>query len=1445
MADRVIAAQIQFNGITTATNSIAALRAELAKLRAEQSKTDPTSARYQELSQQIASVTSDLKDLETQQKATNKAFEETKLVAGSYAAIQAETKRLTEDLKKMSVGVNATQEEYDALVAKIRENNLQLTDMNREMRGSKSIAERFREGAVAAFKDVTAAILAGATALEGFNALQSLGQFGLDLERGFAQVNTVAQLSREELQALQDQVLETARNSSVELDQVPGALFRIISATGDVEESQKILESSLKAAKVGFTELNDAADAGTQIYGAVKNQVKDVDEVFDVLFRTQKEGVLTFADLAKNIPLVSSSAATLGVSFKETTAALATLTKTGLSADIATTKLKAGFTDLADAKKQQGLRDIGVNIFDAEGKVKSLFEIVQTLNKALDGLTDEQRSAKLAKVGFSQEAVGSVLTLTRNLETFGQVSQSIVDGSAGEFQRQFEASANTSDDLAASINDLKVELVQNLQPAFLGIGKAVVGTITGFSKLIGLLFEYKGAILLLVSAYIALNAAKVNTIVTTAAERLGEAAALVIDKARAIAIGIKTAATTAYGVAQQILTGRLTLAAAAQELLNLAMASNPIGLAIAGVTALAGALLLLSSRSREATEAEKRRAEIAKIASEASAAANEEIGRETAQLEVLVRGIRNENASKEEKARITDQLIKQYGQYLDDLDKEALKAGEVEVAYQKIKAAIIDTIVARQKSEAIDKLFGEQIARQREAAGTLAKVFNTTAENVLTMVEQFEKMSPEIQNAVSSGKGLQVLASDAANGFTELEKQTVKFFSEVEKNALKAGGVVGDTFEITPEKLAELNKRGAENGKIGVDILVNTIKQANDAIDQGLQDIDRQFGVLNISGGDTMTGISGGANDASESVKILKERIKQLQDEQENATDAKGWQDLQAEIDKVQRQIEAITGASSKTVAANKKAQKEIEKTADEQKDAAEKRAEALAELRRRLADLLVETEDEATTKLLKAEEERYAKEQQLALDNTAKITLDKLASQEEIQAAIQTQNAILEQLELDHHKRLNEIVGDGLEAELEQQRKADDERQSQAQRVLGLRLSAVQQEIQNEEKNFARRRQLIQLEKELRIKQLETETLGALRAAKTDEERTAIMEEQKQKRIGILKDEVNKVEDLRQDQGPILARLLGVSKEDAARFQQAFQEAAQVLGQAIEQFYQERLKALDIAIDAQKNRVELAANEVEQQVSRIQKLEERLSSTTGTRRQRLIALIEQERKREAELQQQKLKQEKQLAEIEEKKKKTEQEAAKFRKAQAIAQAVSNTAVGITKTIAEVPKADFGVTTAILIGLYAAIGAAQVALISAQKFAKGGKVEGPSHAQGGVKMAVPSQNRYVELEGGEYVVSKKATAKHLPLLEAINRDGIYERGGMVSPNFQAMSYAVSNRQSVAADQRFEQVLTAIMEVAKTPIVTDVRDQVSAQTKAMSRQNKATLSWSRS
>jgi len=113
-------------------------------------------------------------------------------------------------------------------------------------------------------------------------------------------------------------------------------------------------------------------------------------------------------------------------------------------------------------------------------------------------------------------------------------------------------------------------------------------------------------------------------------------------------------------------------------------------------------------------------------------------------------------------------------------------------------------------------------------------------------------------------------------------------------------------------------------------------------------------------------------------------------------------------------------------------------------------------------------------------------------------------------------------------------------------------------------------------------------------------------------------------------------------------------------------------------------------------------------------------------------------------------------AELDAKQAELEKEAAKRRKAIAIKEAIVQASLAAIKTIAELGFANPFIGPA-LAGL-AATTAAQIALIEAQEFARGGKIKGKSHSEGGEQFTVRSTGQRVELEGGEGVVNKRSMA---------------------------------------------------------------------------------------
>ena len=87
------------------------------------------------------------------------------------------------------------------------------------------------------------------------------------------------------------------------------------------------------------------------------------------------------------------------------------------------------------------------------------------------------------------------------------------------------------------------------------------------------------------------------------------------------------------------------------------------------------------------------------------------------------------------------------------------------------------------------------------------------------------------------------------------------------------------------------------------------------------------------------------------------------------------------------------------------------------------------------------------------------------------------------------------------------------------------------------------------------------------------------------------------------------------------------------------------------------------------------------------------------------------------------------------------------------------------------------------------------------RFAEGGLVNGPSHAEGGVPFTVRGQGGY-EMEGGEYIVNKRSTQKYKSLLDQINGYGKsnykFAAGGVVKDPAETASRQLELLEAIAS-----------------------------------------------
>lgn len=288
--------------------------------------------------------------------------------------------------------------------------------------------------------------------IAGLMTLLSLGTkatvMAANWERSMAKVNVTAQLNKQELRGVSSTIKDIAERNVTPLEQVPEAFNKIISAGLDVNSSMKLLEPTLQAAKAGFTDVETTAKAAVSVMAS--SGIKDAVRVYDILFATLNKGNAEFADIAAYLPKIVPMARNAGISLEDTAGAYAYLTAQGFRAEQAATGLQNVFKSLSDtrilygSKTSKGLKGIGVDVFDATGKIKGLMSIIKDLRKSMSGLTDQQRIVKFDSIGLDME---SAMTLSAMVQDYDKLSDivSFTNNSQGQLEESIKNSETSLD----------------------------------------------------------------------------------------------------------------------------------------------------------------------------------------------------------------------------------------------------------------------------------------------------------------------------------------------------------------------------------------------------------------------------------------------------------------------------------------------------------------------------------------------------------------------------------------------------------------------------------------------------------------------------------------------------------------------------------------------------------------------------------------------------------------------------------------------------------------------------------------------------------------------------------------------------------------------------------------------------------------------------------------
>lgn len=595
------------------------------------------------------------------------------------------------------------------------------------------------KGATAAVASLSAGLIAA-----GGYALRVGSQF----ESSLAKTSTLFGGVQVDTDNLKQKIVELSGETGLAASQIGESLYNALSAgipvTEDMGDALNYMEKNAKLAKAGFTDIDTTVTATAKVLNAYKMDVAETDKVHKILIQTQNKGITTVGELGAVLAQVTPTAAAMNVEFEQVGAALATMTAQGTPTAQATTQLNSLFAELgkqgtaaqtALEKAAEGSEYAGMSFQDmaakgiplseilklmddyAQASGKSLLDLFGSLEAgkaalSLSGENIRQFTDNLAAMSLEADVVGDAYDkVTDTFEHKSKLAKEAVNNLGITFYESFqEAAVGSLDALAKALSK------DSLKSSVARLGDSASKLIDQFSSLAekaipvlikGLTFladNIKEIIAAAGSAYLAFKSFSILRTVaqivqsTTAAWKTATAAILAHEAANRLTLVTSLGATTAMETAVSLLTGKITLATAAQWAWNAAMTANPIGIVVAAVAALAIGIGVYIAVTEDATDATQELLDKNEEAIVRSKALNETISESANQRKSDWQQMEAQASVAQDLSRELQNLADKTQKTVADKQRMAVIIGQLNQLIPDLELAIIDESGALNKN---------------------------------------------------------------------------------------------------------------------------------------------------------------------------------------------------------------------------------------------------------------------------------------------------------------------------------------------------------------------------------------------------------------------------------------------------------------------------------------------------------------------------------------------------------------------------------------------------------------------------------------------------------------------------------------------------------------------------------------------------------------------------
>lgn len=388
---------------------------------------------------------------------------------------------------------------------------------------TKSVAN-VKKGALVA----TGAIAAGITAF-GVSSVKA----GAEFDTSMSQVAATMGKTNSELQQevgevdlawghfsgnLREYAQEMGKHTAFSATEAADALNYMALAGYDTQKSMQMLPNVLNLAAAGSMDLATASDMVTDASSALGLSTEETTALVDQMAMASTKSNTSVSQLGEAYLTVGGTAKQLKGGTTELSTALGILADNGIKGSEGGTILRNAITSLTapTSRAQKELDALGVSVFDSEGNMRSMNDIMMDLDSSMSNMTGKERAEVMSKIFNKRDLKGIEALLAGAGDRWNELS-GYIDDAQGSAQKMADTQLdNLQGDitlLKSAWEGLQISISDKVTPALRGLVQALTWAIDHADTLGPIIL---GAATAFGVFAIAINIGNIITAVTTA-----------------------------------------------------------------------------------------------------------------------------------------------------------------------------------------------------------------------------------------------------------------------------------------------------------------------------------------------------------------------------------------------------------------------------------------------------------------------------------------------------------------------------------------------------------------------------------------------------------------------------------------------------------------------------------------------------------------------------------------------------------------------------------------------------------------------------------------------------------------------------------------------------------------------------------------------------------------